>query len=155
MEMRIAKSEFLMCGILLLVISAPTSAHHSAAGYDMAKTLTAPATIKEFRWGAPHSSAVFVIKGTNGKPEEVTMASAAPGTFMKQGFKPRDFKVGDKVEITWHPSKSGAIGGQLDGMKLPDGRTFKETEFAPGGPLASEAAKQIEATGPAAPAPRE
>ena len=145
MEIRIAKSEFLMSGMLLLAIAAPTSAHHSAAGYDMNKTLTAPATIKEFRWGAPHSSAVFMIKGANGKPEEVTMASATPATFMKQGFRPRDFKVGDKVEITWHPSKSGAIGGQLDAMKLPDGRTFKETEFTPAF-LNAELDKQIDAT---------
>jgi hypothetical protein len=78
MEIRIAMSEFLMSGMLLLAIAAPTSAHHSAAGYDMTKTLTAPATIKEFRWGAPHSSAVFMIKGANGKPEEVVMVSSTP-----------------------------------------------------------------------------
>ena len=151
MKMRIAKSELLTSGLLLLAIAAPASAHHSPAGYDMTKTLTAPATIKEFRWGAPHSSAVFMIKGANGKPEEVVMVSSTPATFMKQGFKPRDFKVGDKVEVTWHPARSGS-GGQMDSMKLPDGRTFKETEFAPGGrPLSGEAAKQTDAPGATAP----
>ena len=99
MEIRIATSEFLLCGILLLAISATTFAHHSGAGYDMSKTLSASATIKEFRWGAPHSAAVFAIKGTNGSAEELTLASAAPALFVKEGFKPRDFKVGDKVEI--------------------------------------------------------
>jgi hypothetical protein len=136
MEIRIATSDFLLCGILLLAISATTFAHHSGAGYDMSKTLSASATIKEFRWGAPHSAAVFAIKGTNGSAEELTLASAAPALFVKEGFKPRDFKVGDKVEITWHPSKNGNIGGTLASMKLPDGRTFKETEYAPGtGPV--------------------
>lgn len=141
MEMRIAKFEFLMGGMLLLAIAAPTSAHHSAAGYDMSKTLSASATIKEFRWGAPHSAAIFVIKDGNGKPEELTVASATPAMFVKQRFRPRDFKVGDKVEITWHPSKSGNIGGILATMKLPDGRTFKETEFGPGVAVPNDAAK--------------
>jgi hypothetical protein len=50
--------------------------------------------------------------------------------FVKQGFKPKDFRVGDKVEISWHPSRSGATGGILSTLKLPDGRIFKDTEFA-------------------------
>jgi hypothetical protein len=113
--------------------AAPVTAHHSFSGYDMSKTLSAPATLKEFRWGAPHSSVVFVVKGPNGKPQEVSMASASPAAFAKQGFKPRDFKVGDKMQISWHPSKSGATGGALAGMMLPDGRKFGDTEFGPGG----------------------
>jgi hypothetical protein len=119
--------------ILAAGLAAPVSAHHSFSGYDMSKTVSASATLKEFRWGAPHSAVVFVIKGPDGKPQEVPMASASPGAFAKQGFKPRDFKVGDKMEITWHPSKSGALGGSLATMKLPDGRKFGETEFGAGG----------------------
>jgi len=115
--------------MLLMAIAAPVSAHHSFGGYDMKKTITAEATIKEFRWGAPHSAAVFVIKNAKGKQEEVVVASAAPSMFVKQGFKPKDFRVGDKVEISWHPSRNGATGGILSTMKLPDGRTFKDTEF--------------------------
>lgn len=116
--------------MLLMAVAVPVSAHHSFAGYDMTKTSTAQATIKEFRWGAPHSAAVFVIKGADGKQQEVTVASAAPSMFVKQGFKPKDFRAGDKLEITWHPSRSGAKGGILSSMKLPDGRVFKDTEFA-------------------------
>ena len=113
--------------------AAPLSAHHSGAGYDTSKTLSASATLKEFRWGAPHSAVVFIIKGPDGKPQEVSMASAAPASFSRAGFKPRDFKVGDKMEITWHPSKSGAIGGTLATITLPDGRKFGDAEFGPGG----------------------
>jgi hypothetical protein len=145
MDLRITRSGYLTLGMLLLAVTPPVSAHHSAAGYDMSKTLSAPATLKEFRWGAPHSTAVFIIKGADGKPAEVTVASATPATFMKQGFKPRDFKPGEKLEITWHPSRSGNIGGSLDSMKLPDGRVFKETEFNSGPNLTEEINKQINA----------
>ena len=119
--------------LCLLAIAGPAAAHHSAAGYDMAKTLSADATLKEFRWGAPHSAVVFAIKGADGKAQDVTMASATPGAFARQGFKPRDFKVGDKMKITWHPSKSGAVGGTLATITLPDGRKFGDAEFGPGG----------------------
>jgi hypothetical protein len=114
---------------MAMAIALPVSAHHSFAGYDMTKTFTAQATIKEFRWGAPHSAAVFVIKGPDGKPQEMTVTSAAPTMFVKQGFKPKDFRVGDKVDIAWHPTRNGAVGGILSSMKLPDGRTFKDGEF--------------------------
>lgn len=130
--------------LILIAAAGPVSAHHSAAGYDIAKTLSAAATLKEFRWGAPHSAVVFVIKGVDGKPQEVSMASASPASLTRQGFKLRDFKKGDKMEITWHPSKSGAIGGALATMKLADGRTFTDEEFGPGGIGLQNAAEQAE-----------
>jgi hypothetical protein len=126
--------------VLAAGLAAPLSAHHSFSGYDMQKTLSGSATLKEFRWGAPHSMVVFMIKGADGKPQEVAMGSASPAAFAKQGFKPRDFKVGEKMEITWRPSKSGATGGLLATMKLADGRTFGDNEFGPN-----------RATGPGAP----
>jgi hypothetical protein len=125
--------------ILGVALAAPLSAHHSGAGYDMSKTLTAKATLKEFRWGAPHSMVVFMIKGADGKEQEVSMGSAAPANFNRQGFKPKDFKVGDKMDITWHPSKSGALGGTLSTITLPDGRKFGDAEFGPGGSRAGGA----------------
>lgn len=139
-------SSILSASTLILIAAAGlVSAHHSLAGYDITKVLSAEATLKEFRWGAPHSAVVFVIKGVDGKPQEVSMASASPAALTRQGFKLRDFKKGDKMEITWHPSRSGAIGGALAKMKLADGRTFNDEEFAPGGFGLQEAAKQVEA----------
>jgi len=112
------------------MVTFPVFAHHSAAGYDMTKTETAQATIKEFRWGAPHSTAIFVFKGPKGEPQEIVTSSAAPAMFIKQGFKPKDFKVGDKVEIAWHPIRSGALGGILSKIKFDDGREFNDQEAA-------------------------
>jgi Family of unknown function (DUF6152) len=116
--------------LVAMAMALPVAAHHSFAGYDMTKTLTAKATIKEFRWGAPHSAVVFVTKGPDGKPQEITVQSGAPTMFVKQGFQPKDIRSGDKVDIAWHPTRNGAPGGALASMKLPDGRTFKDNEFA-------------------------
>jgi hypothetical protein len=62
----------------------------------------------------------------------MTVASATPAMFVEQGFKPKDFQIGDKMEISWHPTKSGHLGGMLASMKFPDGRVCKDVEFAPG-----------------------
>jgi hypothetical protein len=126
------------------MMALPAVAHHSAAGYDMNKTETAKATIKEFRWGAPHSSAIFIVKSPKGEPQELVTSSAAPTMFMKQGFKPKDFKIGDTVEIAWHPTRSGAPGGILSKIKFNDGREFKDEEFAAQirGALAGEEAER-------------
>jgi hypothetical protein len=126
--------------MVAMAITAPVWAHHSATGYDYSKTLSAEATIKEFRWVSPHSSVVFVIKGPDGQPENMTVTSATPAMFAKQGFTPKDFHVGDKVDISWHPAKSGHLGGALASMKLPNGRVFKDVEFGTAGNLAAQQA---------------
>jgi hypothetical protein len=128
------------------LVALPVFAHHSFSGYDMKKTETAQATIKEFRWGAPHSMGVFTVKGPKGELQEITAATAAPAMFLKQGFKPRDFKVGDKVEISWHPTRGGSLGGHLSSIKFSDGRIFKEQEILAIGNLeATEAAEREKA----------
>lgn len=117
---------------LLLAVAPQLQAHHSFAGYDLTKTNHAQATIKEFRWGAPHSSAVFVITTANGGQQQITVASSSPSAFVKQGFKPKDFKAGDKVELSWHPTRSGQPGGFMASISFADGRVFKDTEVDPG-----------------------
>lgn len=116
--------------ILVAMMSLPVSAHHSASGYDMKRTETAQATLKEFRWGAPHSAAIFTYKSPKGETQELNTTSAAPSMFLRQGFKPKDFKIGEKVEISWHPARNGKPGGILSSIKFSDGRVFKDQEFA-------------------------
>ena len=143
MNRRAARPERLVWSMVAMAITAPVWGHHSAVGYDFSKTVTAEATVKEFRWVSPHSSLVVVIKGADGKPEEMTVTSATPAVFAKQGFTPRDFKIGDKVEISWHPAKSGHLGGALASMKLPNGREFKDVEFGTAGALAAQQADSV------------
>lgn len=103
-------------------------AHHSFAAYDMVHSLTAPATIKEFRWGAPHSSIVLVTRSPEGKARELTLITASPNMFVRQGFNPKSFRAGDKVVATYHPNINGSAGGALASVKFADGRIFKDQE---------------------------
>jgi hypothetical protein len=113
--------------VSLGLVAVPAAAHHSFAAYDMNQTLTAEGTLKEFRWGAPHSSMVLIYM-TKGKEQAMSIVSGSPLLFSKQGFSPRDFKRGDKVKVTFHPNISGQPGGAMVTLKLPNGRTFSDTE---------------------------
>jgi Family of unknown function (DUF6152) len=111
------------------LLVSPAIAHHSFAAYNMDKTQIIEGTLKEFRWGAPHSSLV-VIYQAKGVSNQMSIVSGSPLMFSKQGFSPRDFKRGSKVKISWHPNTSGLPGGALASLRLPDGRTFSDIEAA-------------------------
>ncbi|MGA3158606.1 MAG: DUF6152 family protein [Steroidobacteraceae bacterium] len=113
----------------LLVAESGAWAHHSFAMYDETKTLHAQATIKEFLWGAPHSSVSLVVMNDDGTTQTMTLQGAAPTTIVRQGFTPRDFHAGMKVEVSWHPLLDGRPGGALMGLKLEDGRIYLDNTF--------------------------
>jgi hypothetical protein len=115
--------------VTLLFLATSASAHHSALGYDFTKTESAHATLKEMLWSAPHSTLIFLIKTADGSVQELPLGGSAPGKFMQEGFKPRDFKVGDKLDVTWHPAIDGKLGGIVASIKFPDGRVFRDAEF--------------------------
>ena len=122
------------------LVSAPAFAHHSFNAYDMTKTETVTGSLKEFRWGAPHSSLVLVFVDKAGKEQQMSVISGSPMMFSKQGFAPRDFHRGDKIVVTYHPNTSGGSGGALASLTLPDGKSYKDSEIAvaaaPGGSAA-------------------
>lgn len=113
---------------MALVMAMPVAAHHSFAVYDATQTKTAQATIKEFNFGAPHSSATFMIIGSDSKSQPLNLQGAAPAALKRAGFSPKDFAKGTKVEISWFPVKDGGPAGALRTLKLADGRTFIDHE---------------------------
>ena len=119
----------------LLVAALPSWAHHSFAVYNVNETKSAEAVIREFNFGAPHSTATFIVKDAKGKIGPLTLQGAAPAALARAGFKARDFTKGTKVQITWHPVRSGGPEGALISLQLPDGRVFKDQESSGlGGP---------------------
>jgi len=114
------------------IVAGPAIAHHSFAAYDMNQTVSAEGTLKEFRWGAPHSSMVVIYR-EKGKERQMSIISGSPLMFSKQGLTPRDFKRGDKVKVTFHPNISGQPGGAMASVKLASGKSFSDTEAARAG----------------------
>jgi hypothetical protein len=120
----------LFVAVLAVMAAAPAFAHHSFNAYDMSRTETVSGSIKEFRWGAPHSSLVVIFVDSSGKQQTMSLVSGSPLMFSKQGLTPRDFHRGDKVTVTYHPNTSGGAGGALASIVLPNGKSFKDSEVS-------------------------
>jgi len=103
-------------------------AHHSFASYDMAHSVTVHATVKEFRWSAPHSSVVVMAKLPSGEVQQLNLITGPPDMFVRQGITLKSLRPGDKVEVTYHPNINGSAGGSLAALTLPDGRKFTDQE---------------------------
>ncbi len=76
-------------------------------------TKTTSGTLKEFDWNAPHAGVLVEYKNEKGETAEIYATTFAPPQLARQGFAPKDFKPGQKVELVWHPARSGAGGGLL------------------------------------------
>jgi hypothetical protein len=116
------------------VVASPAFAHHSFSAYDMSRTETASGSLKEFRWGAPHSSMVLTYRDKSGKDQAMSVVTGSPAALSRQGFTPRDFHAGDKVTVTFHPNRSGASGGAMSALTLPDGRIYNDNEATAAAP---------------------
>ena len=73
--------------VLVVLAAMPAFAHHSFNAYDMSKSMPMSGTIKEFRWGAPHSSMVLMYMDKAGQPAQMAITSGSPLTFLRQGFQ--------------------------------------------------------------------
>jgi hypothetical protein len=99
--------------------------HHSFAAYDQGVTKSVAGTLKEFDWNAPHSGITVTYTDEKGQVQEVSVTTGAPSTIAAQGFKPKDFRVGTKVALSWHPNRNGLPGGEMTEIRLEDGRVLK------------------------------
>jgi hypothetical protein len=84
--------------------------------------------VKEFEWLNPHAWIHLTAIDANGKPVTWSFEAGSTGQLTTAGWKKDDLKVGDKIELGFHPLKDGSHGGQVltvmtaDGRKLAQGR---------------------------------
>jgi hypothetical protein len=119
-----------LCLSLMLLSTAGSQAlaHHSFAGFDMEQTLTLSGTLVRLDFSAPHSRVILLYKSPNDELQEYQFQTGSPTQLLQSGLDPRTVHKGDKIEITYHPTRNGSLGGQVIKMTLPDGRVFGDPE---------------------------
>lgn len=123
MTLKIAACSAVIVGVLAVQLHA----HHSFAMFDQEKTITVDGTLKEFEWTNPHCWLhVNVVDRASGKTSEWAFEMGSIGQIAAQGWKADTVKVGDKLTVDAHPMKDGSRGGQYQGARLSDGRSFKQ-----------------------------
>ena len=113
-----------LAAMSLLAISAPLSAHHGTAGYDMDKQLVMKATVTDWLWANPHCFLTFDGTDDKGATVRWTAEVSNPVDMTKRGWSRRILNPGDQITVTVRPAKNGAPVGQLLKVVLPNGQTL-------------------------------
>jgi hypothetical protein len=111
----------------LILVSIPILGHHGTGiSYDQDKWVAVTGTVIEFAWKNPHSQLYLAVTDDKGNTVRWGLEMSSPGVMIRQGWTNRQFKAGDQVTLSVHPSRTGApVGecipcvGTLNGKELP------------------------------------
>jgi hypothetical protein len=112
-----------LSAVVLLNVSTAAWAHHSFAMFDLQKPVEVKGTVREFRFGNPHSWIILSVKDRAGKSVDYPIETN--GSFYlakRQGWKRDSLKSGDVIVARVHPMRDGSPGGDLIKATLSDGR---------------------------------
>jgi hypothetical protein len=111
-----------VAGALLAAAAAPAFAHHAFAIFDSQKMAYMPGTVKEFELVNPHAWLHLAILNDKGEMATWSFEGGSVLQLARLGWSKETFKIGDKVEVGYHPMKDGSRGGQLMSVKLATGQ---------------------------------
>lgn len=124
------------CGtalVLMILGARPIVAHHSAAAYELTRSLTLEATVAEIIFTNPHVMLHFDAKAANGEVQHWAIETYNPSLMKRAGWTKTTLKAGDHVTITFHPAINGTTNGYIrngDGKIVFNGRELNLNQTA-------------------------
>jgi len=111
--------------LVVVILGARMSAHHSFSLFDMEKEVTYKGVVTEYKWMNPHVHIVIDVKTAPGvDPALVGTWDVEGGSTVimgRQGWTRATFKYGDPIALVGHPMKDGSKGISLFYVIRPDG----------------------------------
>ncbi len=107
---------------LLLTGAMAAWGHHSFAMYDATHSIQVHGTVKEYRFGNPHTLIVLSVKNAAGEMRDFTIETN--GSFYlerNEGWKRDSLALGDQVVALIRPLRDGSPGGDLLKVTRSDG----------------------------------
>ena len=114
-----------LAALVGLAASLPVLAHHSVALYDTDHLTTLAGTVTRIEWTSPHVFVYFDAKGDDGQSAEWSMELDPPVLLRRYGWSKETVSVGDKINCTGAPAKSGAKAMRGAIVELPDGTQLR------------------------------
>jgi len=94
---------------ILFFVSGPVFAHHGAAAYETAKSITVSGTVTDFQFVNPHVLISLDAKDpSTGKMGKWQGELTSPNHLARAGWTKSTLKPGDQVTIIGGPAKSGS-----------------------------------------------
>lgn len=90
---------FVALASTLNLLALPALAHHSAAPFDPAKTITLSGVVKDFEYTNPHSWLVIDVMDSGGRISTWSFESQGPAFLLRLGIKKSDFPAGTSVTV--------------------------------------------------------
>jgi Family of unknown function (DUF6152) len=97
-------------GILTLLLgfvpmTAPLSAHHSRAMFDVNELVSVEGVVTKVEWRNPHMWVTLDVPAPNGKTETWGFEGSGAASMVASGISPQILKVGNRVKIIAHPPR--------------------------------------------------
>lgn len=107
-------SRIIQCVLVLALTALGSSAwaHHSVARFDRDHPISVEGTVKEFRWGNPHTWIVILVPNDKGGVDEWEMEGGSVNGMIRQGWTKSTIQAGQKIKLVVSPLRDGSIGGE-------------------------------------------
>jgi len=97
-------------GILTVLLgcmsmTAPLSAHHSRAMFDVSELISVEGVVTSVQWKNPHMWVTLDVPGPNGTTESWGFEGSGAASMVAAGISPQILKVGNRVKIIAHPAR--------------------------------------------------
>ncbi len=109
--------------LLLGAVVDVADAHHSAAQFDFAHTVTVQGTVVSFRVVNPHTRAVVSVTDSKKGTREVEYEGHSASNFFRSGFLRDEVLPGSKIAILIAPRRDGDDGGFILAFTTANGHT--------------------------------
>ena len=109
--MRTKSTKFMLfvAGLLLLLASVPSYAHHSfAAEFDANKPVKLTGTVTKVEWTNPHTWFYMDVKDESGAVKNWGFEMGSPNGLMRSGWTRNSMKIGDAVTVEASRAKDGS-----------------------------------------------
>ena len=121
MNIRLRALALLLCPI----IATDLMAHHSVALYDTDHLTTLDGVVTRVEWTSPHVFVYFEAMEADGTTAEWSMELDPPVLLRRYGWSKDTVSVGDKINCTGAPAKSGAKAMRGAIVELADGTQLR------------------------------
>jgi hypothetical protein len=94
--------------LLTFVATAPASAHHSAARFILAQSVTVSGVVTRYEWANPHVYIYVTETDAAGEAVEWEIEGQPPAMMRRIGWSRETLAVGDAVRLTGAPSRNAS-----------------------------------------------
>src|SRR5580698_8193588 len=106
------RKKLLTCMLALsaaVAVPRVAKAHHGWVEFDSSASVTLQGIVTDFHYTNPHCVVDFDVKDDKGQVRKWQGEFASPPELSKNGWTAATLQPGDKLSITGHPERKGAL----------------------------------------------